>query len=307
MRMLDGCTDRTMAGMLTNHIDSAVEFLRLSRGQRCGDRISLLFNPHRLSTVVGGAQSMVERLAGSDESSRLSACLGLARVIIWKEDKVSDVLWYALHRGVNGSGVAYEFSPFIARSFYQRSSPSGDRLRILDPCAGWGGRMIGAASLLSCVHYQAFEPSSRTHAGLNGLVDWLKALSPSFEAQVECGCFEDSRLESASFDCAVTSPPYFDTETYADEPTQSAIRYNSFASWLEGFYEPMVVKTMDALRPGAPFILNVGDRKYPLSSELQRICQRHGFTLTKAKDYMAGSRSGDDDGKGEQFWLLRTA
>ena len=76
-------------------------------------------------------------------------------------------------------------------------------------------------------------------------------------------------MRSVQFDFALTSPPYYDTEIYTDEETNSLNRYKTFDDWCNGFYFPLVEKTMTVLRDDAVFILNIGDRRYPLSKLLQ--------------------------------------
>ena len=49
------------------------------------------------------------------------------------------------------------------------------------------------------------------------------------------------------FDIAVTSPPYFNTEHYSVDDTDSAIRYPEYNLWVNNFYTPLIVNTINRL------------------------------------------------------------
>ena len=171
---------------------------------------------------------------------------------------------------------------------YGNKSP----LKILDPCAGWGGRMIGAASIPN-TYYEACEPSTKTYDGLLKLGAWLKQLQPSFDFCVHKIPYEDFETNK-KFDVALTSPPYYNTEHYSDEETNSLNRYKTFNSWVDGFYKTLILKTVDRLNDSGVFILNVGDRKYPLSDRLFEISKSNELYCSRIKDYLSGNGEGKE-------------
>jgi hypothetical protein len=284
--------------MLYDEQQAILDYAHLCNGKREGSRISLLFNSHRLDTeCLGSKASLYASLQDR------SFCSGLSRALLFIDSTVptSSAFYHAIRLGVNGISIPHEFRPNTARDIYTRAIPStGTQLRILDPCAGWGGRMIGAASVGA--HYEAYEPSSLTYRGLQSLGVWLQKFKTGFTFRVHHLPFEDSRPTSQSFDVALTSPPYYDTERYSDESTNSLNRYASFGEWCDGFYHPMIRGVLRALRPGADFILNIGDRKYPLSKELLR----KQYAVQQSFNHFglnAGfGRKADD---GEKFYTLR--
>ena len=268
------------------------EFYKLCNGISAGKTISLLFNPHRLSTDTDKDDlSVFESLSYDDKLS------GLARLYLYNlEHGVNNAFYNTIQRGYQNIQYVNEFPPYIARIIYQQWY-NGDRLRIFDPCCGWGGRMIGAASLLN-VEYEGCEPSTKTYNGLVKLSKWLSDLQPTFSAKVNCIPFEDY-VATKEFDIALTSPPYYDTEHYSDELTNSMNRYNSFDEWVEKFYTKLILNTVALLKKDGVFILNVGDRKYPLSDTLFTICKDNGLCCERIKDYL----SGNGDGK-EKFYCV---
>ena len=259
------------------------EFYKLCNGVNTGKTISLLFNPHRLSTDTEKDDlSVYESLQVDDKLS------GLARLYLYNlEHGVNNAFYSAIQRGYQNIQYVNEFPPFVARSIILRYTNTKTNVSVLDPCAGWGGRMIGCASIPN-VHYVACEPSTKTYEGLCKLGEWLKSLQPSFDVNVNCLPYEDFSTDEL-FDIALTSPPYFNTEHYSEENTNSMNRYAEFDLWIDGFYEPLIVNTVARLKEGAVFILNVGDRQYPLSDALFNICNKHGFVCERVQDYLSGN------------------
>jgi hypothetical protein len=58
------------------------------------------------------------------------------------------------------------FQPLLAAALYARFGGAG--CTVLDPCGGWGGRLLGAVAA-KVGTYICCEPSTGTHAGLAGL------------------------------------------------------------------------------------------------------------------------------------------
>lgn len=274
------------------------EFYKLCNGISAGKTISLLFNPHRLSTDTEKDDlSVYESL---QDDNKLS---GLARLYLYNlEHGVNNAFYSAIQRGYQNIQYVNEFPPIVARSIVNEYSKKTQKgvIRVLDPCAGWGGRMIGCASLMN-VKYVACEPSSVTNQGLQKLGSWLQSLQPSFEYKVWKLPYEDFCTDDV-FDIALTSPPYYDTEHYSDEMTNSLNRYGCFDQWVDGFYKPLILNTVERLVDGGVFILNVGDRKYPLSDTLFSICKDNGIYCDRIRDYL----SGNGEGKEKFFCLSKT-
>jgi hypothetical protein len=139
-QVLRGKSVEEIAAMLTNPARNATEYLQLvSNGKTC-QRMSLLYNPHRLAVRSGGFKSIYEGMQADNFYS------GLGRV--WLADMYNnaspDVLYSMVQANINATQYTNEFPPHVARDIYREFSLDR-RSRILDPCAGWGGRMIGAS------------------------------------------------------------------------------------------------------------------------------------------------------------------
>ena len=149
-----GIKEEELVSMLYSKYEAIIDFSRLCNGDKTGEKVSMLFNPHRYATATKESLSIIDSF---ENTSFLS---GLARATIFKEGKVKELLYQVLQLGINGIQYVNEFPPYIARNYYTQYKAQ----KILDPCAGWGGRMIGAASIGA--HYHGFEPSTETYKGL---------------------------------------------------------------------------------------------------------------------------------------------
>lgn len=89
----------------------------------------------------------------------------------------------------------------------------------------------------------------------------------------------------------------------SDEPTNSLNRYRTFEEWCEKFYIPLIEKTMNTLKPNCTFVLNIGDRRYPLSKVL---LENFGdkYQITKLKDCLVNYGLNRVYGKGESFYAI---
>lgn len=109
---------------------------------------------------------------------------------------------------------------------------------------------------------------------------------------------------------AITSPPYYDTEIYSDEETNSCNRYKSFESWTEGFYKPMIDKNMKAIKSwqeGGRLIICIGSRRYPLNKILMEHCEKNNYTAKKLWHFrLTGGTGGmrNIDKEGETFYMI---
>lgn len=285
-----------IVGMLTNHFNEIVQYAELRDGKSACQKMSLLFNPHRLDTKSSSSKKSIY-----EAMKTKSFVDGLARATLFKKGKVNELLYQVLQLGINGVQYINEFPPHVAAEICRKYGMTTNS-SVLDPCAGWGGRMIGCSVVVN--QYTCFEPSTKTYEGLINLFAFLKSIDSSFFAEINCIPFEDSNLCRESFDMAITSPPYYDTEIYTDESSNSLNRYNSFDRWCDGFYLPMVEKTMDALKSNSVFILNIGSRKYPLTDVL--ISSFGGkYSIKKTAISLSGIGGLGKSGEGESFYEIR--
>lgn len=295
---LETVTLEEFVGLITNKFREIIEYVKLYDDKPTCKKTSLLFNPHRLNIRCSS-----DSRAPIFESLRNESFInGLARIILLELDKTTleNLLYKCIEMGINGRGFAGEFPPHIARKLALKFNLNS-KSKVLDPCGGWGGRMIGFSTVSN--YYECFEPSTKTYEGLLKLTNFIQSFRPEFNSIIHCLPFEDSELKGSYYDFALTSPPYYNTELYSIEETNSCNRYKTFDDWVAGFYTPMIKKTMDSLKPGSLFILNIGDRKYPLSKILLDNFKT-AYDITKLPD-MLSNKGLNKKGQGESFYCLK--
>ena len=158
------------------------------------------------------------------------------------------------HTGAQGVS---NFRPSAGRAIYDKYAGAG---RVYDPCMGFGGRLIGAVSSPKVKTYIGCDPSEKTFAGLTEMgMNIILGQRDDFNYQFHKGGSEF--YEPENIDLVFTSPPYFDTERYSDEPTQSCNAYPKYTDWFLEFLFGMIDKSIQSLKVGGYFILNIANVK----------------------------------------------
>jgi len=180
---------------------------------------------------------------------------------------------------------AVNFPPLTAKYLYEKFSEefkNQDRITIWDPSSGWGGRILGAMSVENDtrkIHYIGTDPNT-DHTTENGrtkyheLADFYNNCTttvfsnpPHTYEIYQCG--SEVMKEQPGFqnykgklDIVFTSPPYFAKELYSADPTQSATKFNTFDSWVEGFLRPTLETAVEWLAPNRYLLWNIADAKF---------------------------------------------
>jgi len=144
--------------------------------------------------------------------------------------------------------------------------------RVLDPCAGWGGRMLGAVSFGA--HYIGFEPNTRTYENLRRMVDFLGIGGKV--TLIHDDCRNMMKHDLPRVEMVLTSPPYFDLEVYCDEGTQSIKDHDSYESWSDGFLREVIRLGIGMLMDGGVSCWNVGKVR---NRDMQDDVRKHHLEL----------------------------
>lgn len=250
------------------------------------------------------AVSYVSPLAAFNDDRGLRRAIRLVLVHGAKAKQTFDAKLLSMLRLVSTSDGAVQtcsnFRPAAAKNIYESFLPLLCRERgtgrILDPCAGYGGRLFGFVSLAlkyPNLTYTGVDPAKQQHDGNLDMAEFYHLEDRVTHLDLP---YEDAdELEDMEpFDLAVTSPPYFDLEIYDDEPTQSRLRYPKYDAWVEGFMEPLLKRTWRVLKPGAFFVLNVANIKrhherkgaIALADDCEKLAMRTGFELVERFGYI---------------------
>jgi len=161
-----------------------------------------------------------------------------------------------------GTQAVSNFRPTIAKWACEKFvSPLGGG-NVLDPCAGYGGRLMGA--LCSPINsYTGIDPNKISIDGNLALGKHIRSVAkeePPWYLFLNIPFEDYDPIPSKKFDFIFTSPPYFDIEKYSTDETQSYIRYKTYAKWVEKFLKVLIEKSNLLLRDNCYFALNVAGK-----------------------------------------------
>ncbi len=160
------------------------------------------------------------------------------------------------------------FSPAQAAAIHHKFLPEGGV--VFDPSAGWGGRMIGALACDRVTKYIGCDPATKTYKGLLEMRDELLPMALAMrkaDLKIELYKLQSetpemrAKLPKGGVDLCWTSPPYFSTEKYSNEETQSWKRYPDPDSWLNGFLGGTLDNCDYCLKQGGTLAINISNVK----------------------------------------------
>ena len=226
---------------------------------------------------------------------------------------------------------AVNFPPMTAKYLYERFTehiPDKTNLRIYDPSAGWGGRILGAMSVRDDrhIHYIGTDPNpdnffddgTSKYSMVADFYNTKTTRSNSFFSDTndyevyELGSEEvrndpDFQRHRGKVDLIFTSPPYFNREAYSEDENQSYKKYGStYESWRDGFLRPTLETCAEWLKPGRYLLWNIADilvkgDYLPLEEDSQKILEEMGlvykYKLKMALEGMPGQNRVGEDGK----------
>ena len=171
-------------------------------------------------------------------------------------------LWFYKSKGVNSKMLVQainmscylpaQFKPTLAKAMYNFF----DAKNVLDFSMGWGDRLVGFLAS-NAESYIGIDPNTKLHEPYKKIASYCNV---DKETRFICSPAEDADLSDVKVDFVFTSPPYFDTEKYCEEETQSWKRYPDTNDWLEGFLYPTLKKCWDCLDDGGRICVNISDK-----------------------------------------------
>lgn len=255
---------------------------------------SLAFHPKQFITS-GDNYSTYEGLqmvaAGKTKGERL-------RFVC--QDKFRAIISGSLAFG--GAKMPMDFPASLARDLINEFAEGG---KVLDPCAGWGGRLVGFLAS-DATEYDGTDASPYQCEGDQLIYDTFRDVTQGNKTvTITCLPFEKRTLRNDYFDMAITSPPYFDTEKYLGGE-QSRETSANYEQWRDTFYLILIQKTFDALKAGGIFCLQVGSQRYPLLTDGTEIAKEAGFEVLEVRPTeMVNNQTKTDEDKGEVVIILR--
>jgi len=234
-----------------------------------GQTTCLAAHPERLRARYWKGPSVVEAF---EDDGRL------LRALRFQLDHGDPVSPHRLLRAL--SALAHgplNFPPALARWLVDEYAPQDGT--VIDPCSGYGGRLLGALASRKNVTYVGADVEPDASAGN---VELARLMGATARLRQAARAVEDAE-EWPKADLALVGPPYYDRETYGDASRKRLAAYPTFSSWVEGFLWTLVEKTMTAA-PRAVFnvaVIRDGKTVYDLPSDLMRLGERAGAKIER--------------------------
>lgn len=224
--------------------------------------------------------------------------------------------------------VAVNFPPMIAKYIYEKYTEHIKKqpvINIYDPSSGWGGRIAGAMTVKDDrhVHYIGTDPNTDNYLNELGqtryeyLATFINDSLRSFDfvphtfdvytlGSEVIGKDKRFKKYKGKLDLVFTSPPYWNRESYSDDPTQSLHKFPFYPEWKEGFLRPTLETAVSFLRSDRFLLWNISDIKVgndyvPLEEDSNKILKSLGMRFVgiekMALASMPGANRVGQDGK----------
>ena len=216
-----------------------------------------------------------------------------------KSDKEIGSIRGVLRRVTNAQMVS-NFRPITASAIYKLFCDEGDT--VWDMSSGWGGRLLG--SIKAKINYIGTDPNTKTMKGLKEMAKTFGNKSQSYEL-LTMGS-EDYKPRKKSLDFAFTSPPYFDTEKYSNENTQSYLKFDNINTWKEKFLLKTIDNAYHGLKDNKFMALNVAkvtNHYESFEEDTIALAESVGFKLVDTFDYVLSSQQSDS--KFEPIYIFK--
>jgi hypothetical protein len=235
------------------------------------------YHPHRYTVKCGEKMTAAEAFSKDHILERvLVKCLKMNKGIT--KSKLLSMI--SIFSGVQ---VASNFPTATAKAIYNDFLPTGGY--VWDMSCGWGGRLLASLSSPCVFGYYGCDPSTKTFKGLSEMLIDLRRLIPGLEDKMVDLVNQGSEVELPahwpSVDLCFTSPPYFNTEKYAREETQSFLKYPYPSEWMRNFIGDTLRNCAKLLTPRGRCLVNIANvSTYTnLEREFVKTAEGIGFIL----------------------------
>lgn len=145
------------------------------------------------------------------------------------------------------NGAVVFFKPSTAKFLYKKYGAT----KVLDPTAGWGGRMLGAHSL--GIEYTGIDTNVNLKPAYDGMIDYLKNDNLKM---IWKSCL-DVDFSTLDYDFVLTSPPYINLELY-----ENMTPFQSDKAFYETFLIPLINKCLTHIKVGGNVCFNISPKMY---------------------------------------------
>ncbi len=148
---------------------------------------------------------------------------------------------------------------------------------ILDWCAGFGHRLLGALAYSDDIkYYCGIDPNRDLFQGYEKMINFFTTTrQEKSKYEMICGCAEEVKIpdppnKTKKYDLIVTSPPYYDLEIYSNNSNQSCHRYKNLEEWYQQFLLKATKASIAKLAVGGYLIISINDKADGQDSFVER-------------------------------------
>jgi 16S rRNA G966 N2-methylase RsmD len=121
---------------------------------------------------------------------------------------------------------------------------------MLDPCSGWGDRLIGAMS--QGIRYVGVDPNESLPPNYQKMIEFCMPSKNRKKYTMLKNTIQDVKLPDEKFDLVFTSPPYFKIEQYQNK---GEVKDSTENEWFDNFLAILLKKTCSYLNYGGHIVL----------------------------------------------------
>jgi hypothetical protein len=245
--------------------------------------LSITYHPHFWNVPAGGKRTPKELY---EDYPLLVEALKKWNEVLRKRTKQEQneekdaptwITWYLTEAGMTPASIRKAVKMFTGTQGVSAFSPAQaaaihHHLKggiVWDMSMGWGGRMLGALVCDRVTKYIGCDPATKTFAGLKRMRKELLPIARAMGHEPEVKLYKlgsetpemRAKLPKGGVDLCWTSPPYFSTEQYSDEKTQSWKEYPDPDSWLIGFLGATLDNCDYCLKPSGTLAINIANVK----------------------------------------------
>ncbi len=198
---------------------------------------------------------------------KLDDCIAIFTLTKRNNEKylcLSDYFHGKYRKNEDGTKKFSPFSPFVVvqtlRYFKAR--------KILDLCAGWGDRLIGALARDDWIdYYCGIDPNKQLSNGYKNMIKTFSPKSSHSKYEMISQPTEMTHIplppHNNLYDLIFTSPPFFDKEVYLDDPDrsnyhdQSINKFPSFKDWYDNFLIYILANGTDLLKKDGYLVIHI--------------------------------------------------
>lgn len=289
---------------LTNYPHSDILVDGTIRQTMHGLPLAWSYFPHAWSVQCGSMKTPMQVFESDIDFKQ-----AIAKRLKYGIGRITDAEVRKAVRSFSGAQGVSNFRPTAAAAIYHTFLPKTGGT-VWDMSSGFGGRLLGAIACDHVSRYIGTDPCLKTMTGLRNLARELGRDGQDIELH---GVGSEAFLpERNSLDACFSSPPFFATEKYSSESTQSYLKYPDKESWLHRFMGTTLDNCRHGLKSTGWLIVNIANVKsFPtLESEFHRMALSRGWKLEGKLRYalskMMGTRKpGDDPFKYEPVFVFK--